>query len=64
MGSSLALKKKLYSKKGMPKRSKGERLGWASINEYKPIPVRELVGDGSVVNEPIVSSTSAIKIVQ
>lgn len=31
-------------------RSKGERLGWASIFEQKKRPLKEIVGEGEKVN--------------
>ncbi|MDR1004722.1 MAG: hypothetical protein LBL97_06935 [Prevotellaceae bacterium] len=33
------------------KRSKGERLGWKSLSEYTPVPIKDIVSDGRAVTE-------------
>ena len=33
------------------KKTKGERLGWKSISEYRAVPIKDVIGSGNVVNE-------------
>lgn len=51
MGSQFNEKKENSTRAKDRKKSKGERLGWVSISEYKPRPLREVVGRGIPVEE-------------
>lgn len=52
MGSIIDKKKERLSNKKLDRtiKSKGERLGWESLDDEKAIPLREIVGEGRVVN--------------
>lgn len=32
-------------------RSKGDRLGWESLSEYKPISIKKIIGEGVILKE-------------
>lgn len=61
MGSQLNARKESSTQVKGQKKSKGERLGWVSISEYKPRPLREVVGDGVVVE--VAKNSTSIKLV-
>lgn len=41
---------KISSKPIYSNRSKGERLGWTSFSEFKPSPLKDVVGKGEKVD--------------
>ena len=45
------------------KKSKGERLGWKSISEYKTVSLKEIVGNGNRVNETNIPVNTSIRLV-
>lgn len=51
MRSQLNTRKESSAQAKGQKKSKGERLGWVSISEYKPRPLREVIGKGIPVEE-------------
>ena len=51
MGSQFNTRKENSVQVKGRKKSKGERLGWVSISEYKPRPLREVIGEGMPVEE-------------
>ena len=51
MGNSLKKQKEASLAANNTKKSKGERLGWKSISEYKTVSLKKIVGNGNRVNE-------------
>ena len=50
MGNSLKKQKEALLAANNTKKSKGERLGWKSISEYKTVSLKKIVGNGNRVN--------------
>ncbi|MDR0989247.1 MAG: hypothetical protein LBM06_07300 [Prevotellaceae bacterium] len=57
MGTTLKVKTETTPSTAHRKKSKGERLGWPSVNEYKQAPLKEIVGNGTIVKEGNAHST-------
>ncbi|NCC10413.1 MAG: hypothetical protein EOM31_07910 [Bacteroidia bacterium] len=51
MGNSLKSKNKKALSSNNPVRSKGDRLGWESLSEYKPVPIKKIIGEGIVLKD-------------
>ena len=43
--------------------TKGERLGWKSISEYKTVSLKKIVGNGNRVNETNIPVNTSIRLV-
>lgn len=52
MGSELKTSQKKLSKKVYlhSKKTKGERLGWESLDNAEKVPLRDIVGEGRIVS--------------
>lgn len=46
MGSQFNARKESSVQVKDRKKSKGERLGWESLSEYKSVPLKSVVGEG------------------
>lgn len=62
MGNSFKTKKE-SSVASSRNKSKGERLGWKSISEYKAISLKEIVGNGKIVSETYDCSSRNMQLV-
>ena len=63
MGNSLKKQKEASLAANNTKKSKGERLGWKSISEYKTVSLKEIVGNGNRVNETNIPVNTSIRLV-
>ncbi len=64
MGSNFKTKKQNLSVNDSNKKSKGERLGWKSISEYKTVPLKEIIGKGNIVNETYSYQDTCVRLIQ
>ena len=62
MGNSLKKQKEALLAANNTKKSKGERLGWKSISEYKTVSLK-IVGNGNRVNETNIPVNTSIRLV-
>ena len=53
MGNSLKKQKEASLAANNTKKSKGERLGWKSISEYKTVSLKEIVGNGNYATKSL-----------
>ena len=63
MGNSLKKQKEASLAANNTKKSKGERLGWKSISEYKTVSLKKIVGNGNPVNETNITVNTSIRLV-
>jgi hypothetical protein len=64
MGENFKIKTENISVNKSCKKTKGERLGWKSISEYKAVPLKEIIGNGSVVNETYSCQDTSVRLIQ
>ena len=62
MGNSLKKQKEASLAANNTKKSKGERLGWKSISEYKTVSLEKIVGNGNRVNETNIPVNTSIRL--
>ena len=63
MGNSLKKQKEASLAANNTKKSKGERLGWKSIREYKAVYIKKIDGKENRVNETNIPVNTSIRLV-
>lgn len=62
MGNLSNIKRAIQPSSASKVKSKGERLGWEAVSQYKALPIKQIIGNGNIV-EPISTSKSSLILV-